>query len=155
MTGLEELNISWAHELTDQGFVQLSRLKRLRILEVYLSKMTDTSLEAIGKLTNLEELRIDCDGITDQGHAKLRRLVRLKYLSLGSGDQQISDAGLIYLKDMSALEYLNMSGWFTSDLGLARLRELKNLKTVHIGLSQGEDDRRKKLQAVLPGVGIE
>ena len=58
LTGLEELSISWGYRLTDRGFVQLSRLGRLRILYVDDSKMTDASLEAIGKLTNLEELRI-------------------------------------------------------------------------------------------------
>jgi hypothetical protein len=158
MTGLEELNISWAHELTDQGFLQLSGLKRLRILEVYLSKFTDTSMEAIGKLTKLEELRIDCEGITDRGLAKLAALTRLKYLSLGAnsvGNQQISDAGLELLKNMKELETLDLRGWHVSDEGIANLRELKNLKTVQFGLSKEEEDRRKKLQALLPGVSIE
>jgi hypothetical protein len=156
MTGLEELTIDWAHKLTDQGFLHLAGLKRLRILETTLSKMTDTSMEAIGKLTNLEELRIACEGITDRGLAKLRALSRLKYLSLGrGGKQQISDAGIDQLKNMSALEFLDLAGWNVTDAGIARLHKLKNLKTVHMGLPKGQDDRMKKLQALLPGVSIE
>jgi hypothetical protein len=152
LTGLEELNVSWAHELTDSGFLQLSRLNRLRILEVDLSRMTDTSMEVIGKLTKLEELRVDAEGVTDRGLAKLEGLTRLKYLSLGKGPQKISDAGLEFLKNMNELEYLDLSGWQVSDEGIAQLRALK---TVHIGLSKEQAERRKKLQTLLPGVTIE
>jgi hypothetical protein len=155
MSGLEELNISWAMDLTDRGFVHLAGLKRLRILEVYLSKMSDVGLAAIGKLTKLEELRIDCEGITDRGLAQLAGLARLKYLSLGETKKEITDAGLEYLKTMKALEYVDFGGWHVSDEGIATLAELKHLKTVHIGVSEDKGDRRKRLQALLPGVSIE
>ena len=155
MTGLEELSISWGLHLTDKGFLHLTGLKRLRILDVDKSKMTDAGLEAIGKLTNLEELRIAGAGFSDRGLAQLKGLTRLKYLSLGEGNHQISDAGLEFLKSMNKLEHLDLSGWQVSDEGIAKLRELKNLRTVHIGLSKDQGDRRKRLQAMLPGVTIE
>jgi hypothetical protein len=155
MTSLEELNISWGYRLTDKGFLQLSRLKRLRILDVDDSKMTDTSLEAIGRLTNLEELRIGGEGFSDRGLAQLKGLTRLKYLSLGEGSHRISDAGLEFLQGMHDLEYVDLGGWNISDQGIAKLRRLKKLKTVHIGLSKDQEDRRTRLQEVLPGVSID
>ena len=78
MTGLEELSISWGYHLTDKGFAYLSGLKRLRILDVDHSEMTDASLESIGKLTNLEELRIAGVGFTDRGRATSQRAYSLE-----------------------------------------------------------------------------
>jgi hypothetical protein len=155
MTSLEELTISWGYHLTDKGFLQLSRLKRLRILEVDNSKMTDASLEAIGRLTSLEELQIDGAGFSDRGLARLKGLTRLKHLSLGEGSHRISDAGLEFLKGMHDLEYVDLGGWNISDQGIAKLRGLTKLKTVQIGLSKDQEDRRKQLQALLPGVSVE
>jgi hypothetical protein len=155
LTGLEELRIDWAFHLTDKGFLQLAGLKRLRLLEIDKSKMTDASLEAIGKMTNLEELRIGGEGFSDRGLAQLKRLTRLKSLSLGEGNHQISDSDLEFLKNMQEMEDLDLRGWNVSDQGIATLRELKNLKTIHIGLSKEDDDRRKRLQELLPGVKIE
>ena len=109
MSGLEELSISWGYRLADKGFSHLSGLKRLRILDVEHSKMTDASLDAIGKLTNLEELQISGAGFSDRGIAQLKGLTRLKYLSLGEGNHQVSDAGLAFLKGMSELEYVERS----------------------------------------------
>ena len=155
MTGLEELSIHWAFHLTDKGFLHLLRLKRLRILEISKSKMTDASLEAIGKLTSLEELRIGGEGFSDRGLQKLGGLTRLNFLSLGEGSHHISDAGLLFLRNMKELELLDLRGWDVSDDGIATLRELKNLKTVYISLSKDEEERRKKLQGLLPGVIFE
>ena len=155
MTGLEELCIEWAFHLTDKGFLHLSGLKRLPILDIGKSKMTDASLEAIRKLTNLEQLRIGGEGFSDRGLQKLRGLTRLKYLSLGEGSHSISDAGLSFLRNMKELELLDLRGWRVSDDGIATLRELSNLKTIYIGLSKDEGERRKRLQGLLPGVIIQ
>ena len=152
MMGLEELSIGWGFHLTDKGFMHLSGLKRLRILEVDNSKMTDASLEAFGTLTNLEELRVGGAGFSDRGLAHLEKLTRLKYLSLDEMHPQISDAGLESLTGMKNLEHLGLDGWHVSDEGIAKLRELKNLKTLHIGIPE---DRRNRLQTLLPGVKIE
>ena len=82
-----------------------------------ISKMTDASLDAIGKLTNLEELQKSGADFSDRGIAQLKGLTRLKYLSLGEGNHQVSDAGLAFLKGMSELEYVDASGWHVSDEG--------------------------------------
>ncbi len=120
-----------------------------------ISKMTDAGLGAMGKLTNLEELRIAGAGFSDRGLAQLEGLTRLKYLSLGEGNHTISDAGLESLKGMKELEYLDLGGWHVGDEGLAKLRELKNLKTLRIDIPADQGDRRKRLQELLPGLVIE
>jgi len=71
------------------------------------------------------------------------------------GNHQISDAGVESLKSMPALEDLAVVGWHLSDEGISKLRELKNLKTVMIGLSKDEQDRKDRLHRLLPGLLIE
>src|SRR5262249_51493484 len=152
MTGLEELSIGWGFHLTDKGFGHLSGLKRLRILDVDNSKMTDASLDAVGKLTNLEQLQIAGEGFTDRGLARLEGLSHLKSLSLGRGEHRITDAGLDSVKRLKSLEHLELDGSHLSDEGIATLRKLTNLKTINMGLPS---DRRDRLQRLLPGVKIE
>jgi hypothetical protein len=41
-----------------------------------------------------------------------------------------------------------------SDEGIAKLRELKNVKTVIFGLSKDQQDRKDRLHRLLPGVLI-
>ena len=152
MTGLEELSISWGYHLTDKGFLQLSGLKRLRILEVDHSKMTDASLEAIGKSDEPRRAADRRCGLFRPGSCAAQAAHSLEISVPRRGEPPVSDAGLDLLKSMKELEHLDLSGWHVNDEGIAKLRELKNLKTVHIGLSDDQGDRRKRLQGLLPGV---
>ena len=80
----------------------------------------------------------------------------MKTLWFMHGNHQISDAGVESRKSMTALEELAVFGWHVSDEGTAKLRELKNLKTVIIGIAKGQqDDRKDRLRRLLPGVLIE
>jgi hypothetical protein len=102
-----------------------------------------------------EELRVGGGDFSERGLGYLRGLTRLKLLFLLEGSQQISDAGLEFLKNMKELQDLSVYGWHVSDEGIAKLRELKNLKTIFIGLSADQQARRNKLHGLLPGVTIE
>ncbi len=156
MTGLEELSISWAFPLTDRGFTQLSELKRLRILYIDKSKMTDASLTTFGRLTNLEELRVGGVGFSDRGLASLGALRRLKELSLEGKNDGITDAGIASLLGLGELEHLDLGdGCRVTDDGIARLRALTKLNSLHIGLPDDLKDREKRWQELLPGVKIE
>ena len=155
MTGLEELHISWGFHLTDKGFGHLSGLKRLHILEVDHSKMTDASLAVIGELKNLEGLRLGGAGLSDRGLGYLAGLTQLKELSFYEGAEQFTDAGLDSVRNMKDLERLVLIGANISDKAMGKLRELKNLKTIRIGLSKDQFDRKKELQELLPGVTID
>jgi hypothetical protein len=156
MTGLEELHISWGYQLTDKGVINLSGLRRLRMLEVDHSKMTDASLEVVGKLTSLEELRLGGPGFSDRGLAQLKGLTHLKDLSFFEGVKQISDASLESVRNMHELERLTLNQANVSDGALAtKLRELKNLKVICVGLPKTHYDRKSRLQELLPGVTVD
>jgi hypothetical protein len=155
MSGLEELSISWGFHLKDKGLRQLSGLKRLRVLEVDQSETTDASLEAIGKLTNLEELRLGGQGFSDQGLAHLEGLTHLRVLWLEHRKPQTKDANLESLARLKDLKELDLIGWRLTDRAMANLRGLKRLKVVRLGIPNEDAERRKRLEAILPGVRIE
>ncbi len=117
--------------------------------------MTDASLEVVGKLTSLEELRLGGPGFSDRGLAQLKGLTHLKDLSFFEGARQISDAGLDSVRNMKDLERLVLNGANISDEAMGKLRELKNLKTINIGLPKDQSDRKRKLQELLQGVSVD
>jgi hypothetical protein len=59
------------------------------------------------------------------------------------------------LKNMNDLERFALYGANLSDEAMGTLRVLKNLKTIHVGLSKDQSERKQKLQELLPGVSIE
>ena len=66
--------------------------------------------------------------ITDAGLVHLRGLTKLQYLDLG--DTRIADAGLVHLEGMANLQLLDFSGTRTTDAGLVHLKGLKKLQTL-------------------------
>jgi hypothetical protein len=56
---------------------------------------------------------------------------------------------------MKALEQLDTGGWHVTDEGLAKLRDLKNLKKVYLGISIDQEARRQRSQGLLPGITID
>jgi hypothetical protein len=56
---------------------------------------------------------------------------------------------------MKALEQLDTGGWHVTDEGLAKLRDLNNLKKVYLGISKDQEARRQRSQGLLPGVTID
>jgi hypothetical protein len=61
----------------------------------------------------------------------------------------------VALRSMKALEQLDTGGWHVSDEGLAKLRDVKNLKKVYLGISKDQEARRQRLQGLLPSVTID
>src|SRR5690606_35410991 len=72
-----------------------------------------------------------CYNITDAGLVYLKDLTSLQSLDLSGCN--ITDAGLVHLKDLSSLRSLNLSEYQNiTDAGLAHLRDLTSLKTIRL-----------------------
>jgi len=93
MTGLEELIIFPAREITDDGVAHLGKLRNLRIILLSQAKLTDAGLRTLGSLPNLEEIMVDGQGFSDEGLTALRGLAHLKVLSLGGGQDRVTEVG--------------------------------------------------------------
>jgi hypothetical protein len=104
-------------------------------------------------------------GTADDALRKLTTQKQVRTLQIGGN--QVTDLNLAYVGQMTGLEelsvswgfhlteYLDLTGWNVSDQGIAKLRRLKKLKTVHIGLPHEQADRRERLQVGLPGVSVD
>jgi hypothetical protein len=88
-------------------------------------------LEPIRRLTGLQMLNLSLMGVTDKGMENLRALRSLKALLLLSRGWSIGSAGLAVLKDLPALEYLDLHTGVT-DAGIKEVAHAGSLRWLRI-----------------------
>ena len=142
---LEELAVNeGGGQITDAGFSHLAGLKSLKkvtfgawssvlgkglegltgleTLDIAYAIADDTSLASIGKLTNLQNLRLDYnEKITDAGLMQLKGLTNLRYLGLVNVTQ-VTDKGLESLHGLKSLIALSLQGTKVSDQGILQFK---------------------------------
>jgi hypothetical protein len=67
----------------------------------------------------------------------------------------VTDKGLVHLKGMVNLEYLNLYGTGVTDAGLAQLAGLKKLKSLYLWQTKVTDAGVAKLKKALPQVQVD
>ena len=75
-----------------------------------------------------------CENVTDAGLIHVKELKCLQSLNLGSS--AVTDAGLIHLKELKSLQTLNLMGTKVTDAGLAHLKEAKSLEMLNLGVTK-------------------
>ncbi len=93
------------------------------------SGITDTGLEELAGMKNLQVLWLSETQITDAGLVHLAGLKNLQRLALSL--TRITDAGLVHLAGLKNLQGLNLSGTQITDAGLEKLAGMK-LKVLRI-----------------------
>jgi hypothetical protein len=137
----------------------------------------DSDLEAIGRLSKLENLSLSKTHITGAGLAHIEELQSLRCLSLWNTDiddtalmhvadlvnleqlildgTKITDAGLIHLERLDKLEkWLGLHGTQVTDRGLEHLVKLKRLRSLNVGLTKVTPEGAQILQRALPEAHI-
>jgi Leucine-rich repeat (LRR) protein len=151
-TGLRELNLTYAEQITDQGMRAIRNWTMLRRLDLRGTRISNGTLEILGHLPHLEALDVANTQITDNGMDLLIALANLKELSLGRS--RVGEADLSFLRMLPSLTILDLSGArpVPPDMGAAKRRpkppipvmpvktiealaELKNLRTLKLGFS--------------------
>jgi mono/diheme cytochrome c family protein len=90
---------------TDKDLQLLEPLKEQLIwLKLGNTKISDSGLNVISKLSNLSKLYLDNTSITDKGIAILKELLKLQYLNITN--TKISAEGLMGLKNLKSLQQL-------------------------------------------------
>ena len=87
-------------------------------------------LEPVRRLTGVQMLSLHTTGVTDKGMENLRALRSLRALEL-SGERSIGNAGLAILKDLPALEYLDLDTGVT-DAGLKQVAQAGSIRWLRI-----------------------
>ena len=90
---------------TDKDLQLLEPIKEQLIwLKLGNTKISDTGMKAISKLSNLTKLYINNTAITDTGIVQLKTLKQLQYLNITG--TKITAAGVIQLKDLKNLQQM-------------------------------------------------
>jgi len=90
--------------------------------------------------------------LTDAGLVHLRDLPKLRFLSLTG--TQITDAGLVYLEGLTNLKALSLDNTQITDAGLVQLKRLTKLEALGLSDTKVTDEGVKKLQEALPNCYI-
>jgi Leucine Rich repeat len=155
MTGLEELIIFPANQISDEGVAHLTGLRNLRVLFITNSQVTDAGLRHLSRLRSVEHLTLEGMGFSDRGLAYLSEMNRLKSLSLWNGVPGMTDIGLASLGGLKDLELLDLRGCKVTDRGLEQLLGLTKLRALSLDGSLITQDGRNRLQASMPGLKIQ
>lgn len=162
--------------VTGAGLRHLKTLKQLRDLRIATRRrVDDEGLSHLAGLTDLEWLYVENDcapilehrrpnqnrkpatildsNITDQGLVHLKEMTKMEMLLLGNTD--IRGPGLVHLAGMRNLKKLYLHGSPVTDAGVAHLATFKKLEWMGLGGTKVTDEGVKKLQLLLPGCEVD
>jgi Leucine-rich repeat (LRR) protein len=117
---IEELDLSFAEQITDEGAATVKGWKHLRRLNLRGTKITDATLEFLSGVPSLEWLDIGWGQVTDTGLGHLAALTNLRHLAMGGN--KLTDTSLQFLRQMPQIEYLDLGGMQRTDSGLWSLQ---------------------------------
>src|SRR5687768_3573492 len=117
---------------TDADVEKLAGIKTLKKLDLSLTYVCDVGAQAIGGLTQLEELNLfTAEFITDAAVAFLRGNTNLRVLNLRGTD--VTDTSLEYISRLGNLRSLDISFTQIGDVGMEHLAPLSQLEELNVG----------------------
>ena len=137
---------------TDGVLAQVGRLTQLQRLRLDLSEINDDWLAHLKGLTKLSALYLSQIQLSDTGLAHLKGLTNLSYLDISY--TQVTDTGLAHLKVLTKLSGLSLSDTIVTDAGLVHLKEQKNLSSLDLTGTRITDAGIKELKQALPRLTI-
>lgn len=120
LTGIRELHLSKAYDVTDRGVAALAGMTQMRSLDLYSTSITDAALASLVRMTHLEYLHVGLTRLKGPGLVHLAALQRLEWLSVE--DTDIGDECLGPLEGLRSLKKLALWGTRVSTGGLARIQ---------------------------------
>jgi len=131
----------WCKEL--EPLIQLEAMMTLGNFN-FGKGLSDQAIASFAKLKNLQALNLGDSKVTDNGLRHIAGLTKLRWLSLG-GAQNVTNRGLVHLKDLKNLEVLNLEVTRTDSRGLVHLKGLTKLREVRLA---------NELQALANATGL-
>ncbi|WP_456320535.1 leucine-rich repeat domain-containing protein [Stieleria varia] len=138
---LENVDMRWS-TISDKGLVHLSQISTIRSLKLnkscppvaapnsLSSQITNSTLEQISKLKNLQTLVIWGADITDAGLPNLIHCDQLRTLWLCECD--IEGPGLVSVAKLADLQELDLCGTDVSGTSLEPLQQLRGLRSLRV-----------------------
>ena len=132
--------------INDTGLAVLSRLGRLRWLDIGSSEVSDAGLGHLKDLHSLEHLDLTGTKISDAGLLHLTGLMNLQ--SLGLSFTSVGDAALETVAKLVELRELGLMQTKITDVGLSQLASLKLLKKLDISRTVVSDAGMEQLKGL-------
>ncbi|HEX3872064.1 MAG TPA: hypothetical protein VHV77_16580 [Pirellulales bacterium] len=131
LTGLRVLLLDNAdNRITDTGMETIATLANLEHLRIRGGAIGDAGLEALTACKHLRILNLPRTQATDCGLAKLERLPKLEQLRVGS--PAITDLGVKELKGFPALRQVHLIDVPLTDVGLTTFSEMPDLESLYV-----------------------
>lgn len=144
-------------KISEEALSQLAKLKKLSALRLdghdrgvdgkKEAQIQDGDLQYIEGLTQLVNLHLGDNYITDKGLKRLAGLTNLKWLLLN--DTDITDAGLVHLRGLSHLEWLELQNTSITNTGLEDIKAMPSLTRICLNGSLVTDEGVRALQAAI------
>lgn len=112
--------------------------------------MTDELMQQVGKLPNVETLRLSSSKVGDGGLAHVRNLRRLRDLVLN--ETRVTSDGIAHLAEFDRLVRLDLEKTGVDDQALVHLKQLPRLKYLDVRRTGVTTKAVKELRAALPGL---
>lgn len=140
-------------EATGGRVMQISAADSTREVSFYLAgkKISDANLKELTAINDVVWLNLANTKVTNEG---LKSIAEMKLTKLHLEKTGIGDKGLIHLKGMTDLEYLNIYATSVTDAGLKHLEKLKNLKQLYVWQSKVSEAGMKALEEKIPGLKV-
>lgn len=153
MPDLELLDLSKSTDITSAGLAHLSRLVRLRQLELDHVDKAANGLDNLRNLNRLESLDLSYVPVDDAALANLSGLANLDCLFLTSS--RVTDAGMVHLAKLPRLMALAVCNTRISDFGVERISHFPKINRLWLDGTNVTDagvhricERFPKLQAL-------
>jgi Leucine-rich repeat (LRR) protein len=132
-----ELPLEWPSGPANAPLAEVGRLNQLQRLRLSHASLTDAELGDLKGVTKLSNLRLIDTQVTDAWLVHLKGLTNLSNLSLYG--TQVTDAGLVHLKGLTNLSFLDVQYTHVTDAGLVHLKGLANLSNLWLTGTQVTD----------------
>lgn len=119
------------NRITETGLAELQKLKSLKILRLGMSnELTDADFAQLLKIESLEELGIDASKLPSDRLGSLRKLPRLKHLTLYNPKLDLKST--YALRGINSLESLSLCDAVFNDAAIGELAKFKSLKSLFV-----------------------
>jgi len=137
-------NVIQAALLTDRAMPYLSKLTKLKKLDLINTYISAEGLKQLKDLANLEVAHLGPMGLAAETVAPLQGMTRLRSLEYFNANDGIVDA----LSKITSLEHLNIWSGDVTDTGVGRLVNLKKLQRLEIRGNKMTDQGLQQLKAL-------
>lgn len=137
--------------ITDNTLSCLSH-KHVIVLDLYGSNITDSAVDSINSMADLETLNLGETAVTDEGMSQLTVLGQLKSLSIAGN--RITDVGVESLARATNLVTLSLVDTRMTDRSLAVLKGMRQLRVLKVSSGNLTSGALLELASALPNCRV-